>query len=76
MVIVSILPHAEFGQKDHLEDAPHFILMVAFVTVFSSCPGVHTRLLPCQDHVKNEKTPLELRKGAFYSIRKQVYIIY
>ena len=25
MVIVSILPHAEFGPNDHREDAPHFI---------------------------------------------------
>ena len=24
MVVVSILPHAEFGQNDHREDAPHF----------------------------------------------------
>ena len=24
MVIVSILPHAEFGSNDHREDAPHF----------------------------------------------------
>ena len=26
MVVVSILPHAEFGPNDHWEDAPHFIL--------------------------------------------------
>ena len=26
MVVVSILPHAEFGRIDHLEDAPHFIV--------------------------------------------------
>ena len=26
MVIVSILPHAEFGPNDHQEDAPHFII--------------------------------------------------
>ena len=25
MVVVSILPHAEFGPNDHREDAPHFI---------------------------------------------------
>ena len=25
MVVVSILPHAEFGSNDHREDAPHFI---------------------------------------------------
>ena len=25
MVIVSILPHAEFGPNDNREDAPHFI---------------------------------------------------
>ena len=24
MVVVSILPHAEFGPNDHREDAPHF----------------------------------------------------
>ena len=24
MVVISILPHAEFGQNDHREDAPHF----------------------------------------------------
>ena len=24
-VVVSILPHAEFGPSDHQEDAPHFI---------------------------------------------------
>ena len=26
MVVVSILPHAEFGPNDHREDAPHFTL--------------------------------------------------
>ena len=24
MVVVSLLPHAEFGPNDHREDAPHF----------------------------------------------------
>ena len=24
MVVVSILPHAEFGPNDHRQDAPHF----------------------------------------------------
>jgi hypothetical protein len=24
MVVISILPHAEFGRNDHREDAPHF----------------------------------------------------
>ena len=27
MVVVSILSHAEFGQNDHWEDAPYFILL-------------------------------------------------
>ena len=24
MVVISILPHAEFGRNDHREDVPHF----------------------------------------------------
>ena len=27
MVIVSILPHTEFGPNDHWEDAPHFKIL-------------------------------------------------
>ena len=27
MVIVSLLPRAEFGRNDHREDAPHFIIL-------------------------------------------------
>ena len=25
MVVVSVVPHAEFGPNDHREDAPHFL---------------------------------------------------
>ena len=25
MIVVSILPHAEYGSNDYQEDAPHFI---------------------------------------------------
>jgi len=28
MIVVSILPHAEFGPNDHREDAPHFSIRV------------------------------------------------
>ena len=32
VVVVAILPHAEFGPNDHREDAPHFIILVSFVS--------------------------------------------
>ena len=28
MVVVSILPHAEFGPNDHQKDAPHFNILL------------------------------------------------
>ena len=27
MIVVSILPHVEFGPNDHREDAPHFTML-------------------------------------------------
>ena len=35
MVVVTEMPHVEFGTDDHLEDAPHFTLMttVIFITI-------------------------------------------
>ena len=30
MIVVSLLPHAEFGPSDHCEDAPYFINLEAF----------------------------------------------
>ena len=32
MVVVSILPHSEFGRNDHWEDAPHFNFMNSTLT--------------------------------------------
>ena len=43
MVVVSLLPHAEFGPNDHLEDATHFICSQGVfytkngATVFKKC---------------------------------------
>ena len=36
MVVVSILPHAEFGRNDHRKDATHFMKLILKTTV---CPS-------------------------------------
>ena len=35
MVVVSILPHTEFGPNDHREDASHFILKYKLTIPFA-----------------------------------------
>ena len=35
MVVVSILPHAEFGANEHREDAPHFMMELS--TDYDAC---------------------------------------
>ena len=44
MVVVSLLPHAEFGSNNHRDDAPHFIgifkwqrLIIARLMIFEKC---------------------------------------
>ena len=34
MVAESILPHADFKQNGHLQDAPHFITTASFLSLF------------------------------------------
>ena len=38
MVLVSILPHAEFGRNDHRENAPHFIILPHLLST-TVCPS-------------------------------------
>ena len=36
MIVVSLLPHAEFEYNDHLEDEPHFSLKIEQLDCFSN----------------------------------------
>ena len=68
MVVVSILPHAEFGVNDHQKDAHHFILTEFIFTVnIQKCDisqGIDRNLIICTDEEWDIKNLISAETGA------------
>ena len=47
MVVVSILPHAEFGSNDHREEAPHFIFSDLFLIFLTILEPIYVMYICC-----------------------------
>ena len=65
MVVVSLLPNAEFGRNDHREDAPHFINFERRYRYFSKNKLSHWNQLVCCIPYAEHKWPLQFHHGKY-----------
>ena len=69
MVVVSILPNAEFGRNDHREDAVHFMNQYHFKFIMGYPPKkIESDFFVCEYHFLDRTRPAGTKRWLYHRV--------